>query len=145
MREYLGRFELYKFLGVPNLPSLHWCSRFAWIMAAHIYDFVKKRQSAMIHATNFNVVSACEGFNLTIGLEVISSPWRCSRSLVIKMVQKIFKEISKERKIKEILFKYFITKLSRPSKQWTLFSSCYKFISPKQNEQKRRLKGITKQ
>ena len=58
MREYLAKFELYKFLGVPDLPSLHWCSRSAWIMATHIYDFVKKRQSAMIHTTNFIAVSA---------------------------------------------------------------------------------------
>ena len=63
---------------------------------------------------------------------------------MVKMVQKLFLKIRKERKIKEILFKYFITKLPRPSKEWTLFSSFHKFISPKQNQQKRRLKGITK-
>ena len=60
MREYLTRFELSKFLSVPDLPSLHWCSGSVWIMAAHIYDFVKKRQSAMIHATNFIAVSVDE-------------------------------------------------------------------------------------
>ena len=87
-------------------------------------------------------IPRCEVFNLTTRREVISSPWRCLGSLVIKMVQKLFKEISKEKK-KEILFKYFITKLPRPSKQWTLFSSFYKFISPKK-KQKNRLNGITK-
>ena len=55
--------------------------------------------------------SVCEVFYLTRGLQVISNFWRCSRSLVIKMVQKLFKKISNKRKIKEILFKYLITKL----------------------------------
>ena len=39
----------------------------------------------------------------------------------MKVVQKLFKEISNKSKIKEILFKYFIIKLPRPSKQWTFF------------------------
>ena len=60
MREYLARFELYKFLDVLDLPTLHWCSRTAWIMAAHIYEFVKKRQSVMIHTSNFISVSVDE-------------------------------------------------------------------------------------
>ena len=60
MREYLARFELYKFLGVPNLLSSHWYFGSVWIMAAHIYDFVIKRQSVMIHIANFITVSADE-------------------------------------------------------------------------------------
>ena len=57
---------------------------------------------------------------------------------------KLFKENNKESKIKEIMFKKFIINLPRPSKQWTPFCSCYKFISPKQNQQIGRLKEITK-
>ena len=45
---------------------------------------------------------------------------------MIKMVQKLFKKISKERKIKEIIFEYFINNLSRLSKQWIPFCICYK-------------------
>ncbi len=60
MREYTARFELYKFLGVPDLPTSHWCAGSGWIMAEHIYDFVKKRQAAMIHAANYIALSADE-------------------------------------------------------------------------------------
>ena len=59
----------------------------------------------------------CEVFNLTTGLEVIPNLWRCSGSLVIKMVQNYLKKNNKESKIKEIIFKDFLIKLPRPSKQ----------------------------
>ena len=60
MRVYCVRFELYKFLQVPNLPQSHWCAGSGWIMAEHIYDFVKKRQAAMIQAANYIALSADE-------------------------------------------------------------------------------------
>jgi hypothetical protein len=60
IREYTARFELYKFLGVPDLPTSHWCAGSGWIMAEHIYDFVKKKQAAMIHAANYIALSADE-------------------------------------------------------------------------------------
>ena len=40
-------------------------------------------------------------------------------------VAKLFKEISTKGKLKEIMFKGFISNLPRPSKQWTLFSNFY--------------------
>ena len=55
---------------------------------------------------------------------VISNFWRCLGRLVIKVIQKLFQEISKESKIKEIIFKDFRITLPRPSKQWTLSSIC---------------------
>ena len=60
MREFYARLELYKFLVVPDLPSSHWSTRFGWIMASHIYDFVKIKQNSMIHAVNFIASSADE-------------------------------------------------------------------------------------
>ena len=60
MTEFVERFDLFKFLGFSNLPTSHWSIGSAWIMAAHIYDFVKKQQSAMIQASNFIALSADE-------------------------------------------------------------------------------------
>ena len=61
----------------------------------------------------------------------MSDLWRCLGSLMIAMGKKLFNEISKERKIKEMLFNYFKIKLPKPSKQWTFFSIGYKVILPK--------------
>ena len=60
MREYTSRFELYKLLSVPDLPTLHRCIDSRWIMVEHIYYFVKKREFAMIHTTNFIALSLDE-------------------------------------------------------------------------------------
>ena len=54
---------------------------------------------------------------VTTGPKVILNLWICLGGLVIKMNKILFNENRKERKIKKILYKYFITKLSRPSKQ----------------------------
>ena len=59
----------------------------------------------------------CEVCILTTGLEVISNLWKCFRKFGDQDGSKLFKEVSKESKITEILFKYFIAKLPRPSKQ----------------------------
>ena len=58
MTEFVERFDLFKFLGLPDLPTSHSSIGSGWIMAAHIYDFVKKQQSAMIQASNFIALSA---------------------------------------------------------------------------------------
>ena len=58
MTEFVERFDL--FLGLPDLPTSHWSIGSGWIMAAHIYDFVKKQQSAMIQASNFIALSVDE-------------------------------------------------------------------------------------
>ena len=41
MLEFETRFKLYSFLGLPNLPTMHWSDNFGWIMAAHMYSFVQ--------------------------------------------------------------------------------------------------------
>lgn len=60
MSEFTSRFELYKFLSLPDLPAAHWSGNSGWIIAEHIYDLVKKRQTAMIHAAQFIALSADE-------------------------------------------------------------------------------------
>ena len=65
-----------------------------------------------------NFPAKCEVINYITRLEVISNLWRCAKSLVIKMD----KNLVNESKIKKIFFRYFKTKLSRPSEQWILFS-----------------------
>ena len=56
------------------------------------------------------------------GFKVISNLWRYPGSLVIKMDETLANETSQESKIKKLIFRYFITKLSSIFKQWTLFS-----------------------
>ena len=60
MTEFVERFDLFKFLGLPDFPTSHWSIGSGWIMAMHIYDFVKKQQSAMIQTSNFIALSADE-------------------------------------------------------------------------------------
>jgi hypothetical protein len=36
MTEFLSRFKLYEFLGVPDLPHMHWIIGYAWLIAEHI-------------------------------------------------------------------------------------------------------------
>ena len=40
MTEFVERFDLFKFLGFPDLPTSHWSIGSGWIMVAYIYDFV---------------------------------------------------------------------------------------------------------
>ena len=51
---------MYKFFVVSDLPTSHWYAGSGWIIAEHIYDSMKKKQSAMIHAANFIALSANE-------------------------------------------------------------------------------------
>jgi len=50
MVEFKSRFSLYKLLVVPTLPIVHWSDGSSWLMASHIYDFVKKRMREIIGA-----------------------------------------------------------------------------------------------
>jgi hypothetical protein len=43
MQEYKSREELYQFLNVPECPSMHWCHGSGWLMAEHMYDFIKTK------------------------------------------------------------------------------------------------------
>jgi hypothetical protein len=60
MQEYRSREELYQFLNVPECPSMHWCHGSGWLMAEHIYDFVKTKQRSMVEAAAFISLSVDE-------------------------------------------------------------------------------------
>lgn len=59
MLEFESRSNLYSFLGLPNLPSMHWSDNFGWIMAAHMYSFEQQKMKAMIIAADFIAIT-CE-------------------------------------------------------------------------------------
>jgi hypothetical protein len=60
MQEYRGREELCQFLNVPKCPSMHWYHGSGWLMAEHIYDFVKTKQRSMVQAAAFISLSIDE-------------------------------------------------------------------------------------
>jgi hypothetical protein len=41
MVEFGRRSQLYSFLEVPDLPTLHWSDGVGWLMATYMYDLVK--------------------------------------------------------------------------------------------------------
>jgi len=57
MVEFESRFALYKLLEVSTLPTIHWSDGFGWLMASHMYDFVKKRMREIIGAATYVVLT----------------------------------------------------------------------------------------
>jgi hypothetical protein len=47
------RCQLYNFIDVPNLPSLHWSDSIGWLMATFMYDLVKEKHRAMLAAAQY--------------------------------------------------------------------------------------------
>lgn len=60
MVEFEERFKLYKFLEVPHLPLMHWSYSSAWMMATHMYDFVKQKMRDLINAASYIAVTCDE-------------------------------------------------------------------------------------
>lgn len=58
--EFESRFELYKFLNVPKLPWKHWADGSGWIMAEHVYDFVKQKIKLLVTGATYFALSANE-------------------------------------------------------------------------------------
>ena len=60
MTEFEARFELYDFLEVPELPHKHWGLGSGWVMAEHLYDFVKQRIKTLVSSAAYFALSADE-------------------------------------------------------------------------------------
>jgi hypothetical protein len=60
MTEFESRFALYDFLKVPDLPHVHWSDGAGWLMACHMYDFVKAKHRAMLEAASYFSLTADE-------------------------------------------------------------------------------------
>jgi hypothetical protein len=60
MLEFQSRFSLYMFFTLPDCPQMHWCLVSGWLMAEHIFDLVKKKQTNLIQAATFIALSANE-------------------------------------------------------------------------------------
>lgn len=60
MTEFEARFELYEFLEVPELPRKHWADGSGWVMAEHLYDFVKQKNKSLISSAAYWALSADE-------------------------------------------------------------------------------------
>ena len=60
MTEFESRLELYEFLNVPNLPRKHWADKSGWIMAEHLYDFVKQKNKPLMSNAAYWALSADE-------------------------------------------------------------------------------------
>ena len=60
MTEFEARCDLYEFLGVPNMPHKHWGDSSGWVMAEHIYDFVKQKIKSVVSDATFLALSADE-------------------------------------------------------------------------------------
>jgi hypothetical protein len=60
MLEFQSCLSLYKFISILDCPQMHWCLGFGWLMANHIYDFVKKIQTNLVQGTSFIILNADE-------------------------------------------------------------------------------------
>jgi hypothetical protein len=60
MAEFCSKLALYEFLGVPNLPRVHWSTGVGWLMAEHMWDFVLVRFKEMILAANYIALTCDE-------------------------------------------------------------------------------------
>jgi hypothetical protein len=57
---FTDRYDLYKFLKMPDCPKIHWSPSSGWCMAEHVYDFIKKKQTSLIQAASFISISCDE-------------------------------------------------------------------------------------
>lgn len=60
MTEFEARLDLYKFIGVPEMPLKHWSDGFGWVMAEHLYDFVKQRIKTLVSSATYLALTADE-------------------------------------------------------------------------------------
>jgi hypothetical protein len=60
MVEFRCRCQLYSFIEVPNLPTLHWSDGAGWLMATFMYDLVKEKHRAMLIAAQYIALTADE-------------------------------------------------------------------------------------
>lgn len=51
--KFKSRFQICKFLKVPDFPITQWSPGAGWLMAQHMYDLVKTKYKAMISVANF--------------------------------------------------------------------------------------------
>jgi hypothetical protein len=60
MVEFEKKAQLYEFLKVPDMPQSHWIDGAGWLMACHIYDFVKEKHKKMLAAARYIALTADE-------------------------------------------------------------------------------------
>ena len=60
MTKFESRLELYEFLNVPDLSRKHWADGLGWIMAEHLYDFVKQKKKSLMSNAAYWALSADE-------------------------------------------------------------------------------------
>jgi hypothetical protein len=60
MLEFQSRVALYKLIGVPDLPSAHWCDSSGWIMAGYIYKIVLDETRRLIANARYVAVTVDE-------------------------------------------------------------------------------------
>ena len=60
MTEFQPRFELYEFLNVPELPRKHWSDGSGWVMAEHLYNFVKQKIMSLVSSAAYFALLADE-------------------------------------------------------------------------------------
>jgi hypothetical protein len=60
MVEFGRRSQLYSFLEVPDLPTLHWSDGVGWLMATYMYDLIKEKHQAMFAAAQYISLTADE-------------------------------------------------------------------------------------
>jgi hypothetical protein len=72
-------FALYKFLHVPDCPQMHWCPTFGWLMASHMYNFVKTNmvQAAMFVALSADNTSFVDNQSVIVIHVYVMSHWAC--------------------------------------------------------------------
>jgi len=91
MLEYEQRESLYAFLGVPNLPRMHWSDNSTWTMADSMYKQVKDMIKQKVSAAHFLTITCDEVITVDNG------SWICIHAYTVENFVRILHLISIQR------------------------------------------------